>query len=337
MYRLWDFFQPEEPAGGGADSLAWHDPYGLLEKIWLGLWGLLGLSGVVFHQHIVEANRLLLISFGMLVAVLVIPQITSRMGRRAFQLGRVGISIVSAWFSYERAAQFIASFKLDSYEMEMLLADRVLFGGNPSVWTEALLHPVLTEYLQIIYLAYFPMMLLVALALLAAGKDKSFFTYMLAMNLAMITCHLFYVLVPVRSPFLVADLEPYSSMISYSVPLQGLWWTDMLRQQLLDTTTMRYDCFPSGHTMHSLLVIYFGWRTHRITRAILVIVGVSIIFSTIYLRYHYAIDLIAGAGFALFWIWASEALAEWSWHKEPVPRKHLGQRIMSVLGWPDAR
>ena len=338
MYRFYELIAGKDSTEPLPGEVPWSYPYGLIEKVWLVLWGVLGLSGVVFRDQIIDPNQLLVISVGMLATVLVVPQITVRLGQRAFQFGRIGLSIVSAWFTYERANQFIASLRSTSYELEMLVADRLLFGGNPSEWAQTLANPVLTEYLQVMYLGYFPMMLLVGLALLAARKDRHFYTYLLAMNFAMITCHLFYVLVPVRSPFLIADMEPYRALISYGVPLQGLWLTDTLRQQLLETTTMRYDCFPSGHTMHSLLAMYFGWKAHPYMRSVLVVIGTSIIFSTIYLRYHYAIDLIAGGAFALFWIWASHEIARRTWAHEPVAQDALGPRILSVFQhWPGKR
>ncbi len=331
MYRLFDFFHIDEYPDEADGELPWHYPYGLLEKLWLVVWALIGLTGLIYRDQIAHSNELLMVSIGMLALVLVVPQITIRLGRHAVQLGRLGLSIVSSWETYERSAQFIAAFRSTSYEPQMILADRLLFGGNPTEWAQHLINPVLTEYLQLIYLSYFPMLLLVALTLFAARQNRELFRYLVAMNLAMLSCHIFYVLVPVRSPFIIAHMDQYKSLLTYSTPLQGLWFTHALRKDLLDATTMRFDCFPSGHTMHSILAMYFGWKTNSVTRTVLIVVGVSIIFSTIYLRYHYAVDLVAGAGFALLWIWASEKLTARAYGHEPVPRHQLGQKIFSVL------
>jgi membrane-associated phospholipid phosphatase len=331
MYRFFEFLSFENKPDEQLGELSWSHPYGLLEKIWLCVWGLIGSLGLVLGSQIVRHTELLTVSLAMLAVVLIVPQITIRLGQRAFEAGRIALSIISAWYTYESVAQFIESFRSTSYETQMLLADRLLFGGNPSEWTEALLNPVLTEYLQLVYVVYFPMMLVVGLGLFVARKQRTLYTYLLTMNLAIISCHLFYFLVPVRSPFLIAGDEAFSSLITYSLPLQGLWWTDTLRQHLLDATVMRYDCFPSGHTMHSILAIYFAWKLHPVLRAIVLVVGGSIIFSTIYLRYHYAIDLFVGAGFAVFWIWASSKVAEQTWASEPTPQRQLSQRILSVV------
>jgi membrane-associated phospholipid phosphatase len=39
--------------------------------------------------------------------------------------------------------------------------------------------------------------------------------------------------------------------------------------------------------------------------------GISLIVATVYLRYHYVIDLIAGAAFMLFTIWSGRYIEQW--------------------------
>ncbi|MFW6053671.1 MAG: phosphatase PAP2 family protein, partial [Persicimonas sp.] len=253
MYRFFEIFRHDNSLESPGEELPWQYPYGLLEKIWLGLWALVAMAGLVFFNRMVDAHEVLWVSAAMIALVLAVPQLTVRIGQNAVYFGRIALSIISSWAAYQRSAQFIESFRTTSYEAEMMLADEFLFGGNPSEWTEALINPVLTEYLQLTYMAYFPMMLLVGLGLLAREKQRSFYVYLLAMNLAFISCHVFYFLVPVRSPFLIADSAQWGALISYSAPLEGLWFTEGMRQRLLDATSMRYDCFPSGHTMHSIL------------------------------------------------------------------------------------
>jgi len=60
------------------------------------------------------------------------------------------------------------------------------------------------------------------------------------------------------------------------------------------------DAFPSGHTSVVLIVLAFGWRLLPKWRLPLATVVASILFSTVYLSYHYFVDLLAGALIALF-------------------------------------
>jgi membrane-associated phospholipid phosphatase len=60
-----------------------------------------------------------------------------------------------------------------------------------------------------------------------------------------------------------------------------------------------YDAFPSGHTELTLLVLYYAQRFHRRTFWWILPAGSALIISTVYLRYHYVVDVIAGAFLAL--------------------------------------
>lgn len=60
------------------------------------------------------------------------------------------------------------------------------------------------------------------------------------------------------------------------------------------------DAFPSGHTMVTLTTMILAFKFKAKTRNALLVMGMSLIFATVYLRYHYVIDLLSGAVFALF-------------------------------------
>ena len=64
------------------------------------------------------------------------------------------------------------------------------------------------------------------------------------------------------------------------------------------------DCMPSGHTMMSVLGILLAWRYRSRWRWFITIGGISVVISTIYLRYHYMVDLMAGLtlAFVVYWL-----------------------------------
>ncbi len=287
-------------------------PYEIIERIWLVIWiGFTGVALILYAQGRGSFD-ILRNSLGLLVGILVIPRITRPLGQRAVDIGRTIINPIANMLSYEWAVMVVSVVLSRSYEIEMLKIDHWLFGGNPSEWVQALHHPWLTEYLQIAYVSYFPVLLGVAIMLVVRGKSQVLLRYCLAMTLAILSTHLLYILVPVRSPFLLVDQQPYSDWIGYDFPLKGVWVAEALREKLLTTTAGRYDCFPSGHTMHTMLAVYFSWYLSRPIAWIVTLLGCSIIFSTLYLRYHYGIDLIVGAPLAVLWIWVANRLARGS-------------------------
>ncbi|HXQ24584.1 MAG TPA: phosphatase PAP2 family protein [Candidatus Acidoferrales bacterium] len=60
----------------------------------------------------------------------------------------------------------------------------------------------------------------------------------------------------------------------------------------------RTDAFPSGHTAIALLCLYFAWQISQAAFAVFAPIVTAIIFSTVYLHYHYVVDVVAGAALA---------------------------------------
>ena len=59
------------------------------------------------------------------------------------------------------------------------------------------------------------------------------------------------------------------------------------------------DVFPSGHTMMTLVLMYMSARFNAKVRYVMYGIGTLLIIATVYHRYHYVVDLIAGAGFMI--------------------------------------
>jgi membrane-associated phospholipid phosphatase len=77
-----------------------------------------------------------------------------------------------------------------------------------------------------------------------------------------------------------------------------LWFTAALRVTLDRLETRAWDCFPSGHTELTLLACWSSRCLSKRLFWVYFIYTLSIISATVYLRYHYTIDLLAGAAVA---------------------------------------
>ena len=71
----------------------------------------------------------------------------------------------------------------------------------------------------------------------------------------------------------------------------------------------RFDCFPSGHTMLTLVTLGLAWRHAPRLLWVLAPVGLALIVSTVALRYHYAVDVLAGALLAPLSLWLARRAA----------------------------
>jgi membrane-associated phospholipid phosphatase len=101
--------------------------------------------------------------------------------------------------------------------------------------------------------------------------------------------YVFYVLVPVAGP-LYAIPERFGTAID-------AW--PLLERRAFDALRYQWDCFPSLHTAIPWLLTGLGWRCFgwRL-RALCVAGAVGVTLSTVALRYHYGIDVLAGLAWA---------------------------------------
>jgi membrane-associated phospholipid phosphatase len=96
-----------------------------------------------------------------------------------------------------------------------------------------------------------------------------------------------YVLVPAIGPI-------YTLRDQYTVPLsQSL---DVFNQQMqfMDFARIQRDVFPSMHTAVSFIVWLYAYRNSRRLFILLAPFILSLWVSTVYLRYHYLVDVVAG-------------------------------------------
>ena len=190
-------------------------------------------------------------------------------------------------FCYREMALLIPAIRHSDADQWLARLDRAVWHANPTVWLERITTPALTEFLQTVYTLFVPVVLLVAFLLWRKQRYREFQYYAFLIALGYLVSYVGYLIVPARGPrFLLQDLQ--------HVPLQGLWLFHGMQGALDRLESAHYDCFPSGHTE---LTILAWWSTRKITKSLFVpyfAYTLSIIFATVYLRYHYTIDIVAG-------------------------------------------
>ncbi|MGB9605129.1 MAG: phosphatase PAP2 family protein [Bryobacteraceae bacterium] len=202
---------------------------------------------------------------------------------------------------YREMALLIPAIRRAEYDAVMARVELALWGTYPTVWLERLYHPWLTELLQVTYTLFFAAIVLVGGLLWRRHRSEEFRYYAFVVSLGFLLSFLGYFLVPVRGPrFLLAGL--------HRAPLQGVWLFAPLRHGLDWLESVHYDCFPSGHVALTLIA---WWGANRLSPAwgrLYAFYTAVVVFSTVYLRYHYTVDLPAGALLAALVLWIAPRL-----------------------------
>ncbi len=212
---------------------------------------------------------------------------------RLLNLIRVWNLIPIILFNFSELHFIVHNVRPHDLDYWLIQLDQMIFGVHPTVWLERWHHPLLTEYLQIVYTSFYFLPLILAYLLFRQNRMEEFDYFAFIVVYGFYTSYLGYFLVPAIGPrFTLEHLQTF--------PLHGLWVANHLQTLLNTLENIQRDAFPSGHTELTVLTMFFAAKYHRKYFYVLLLIGSSLIFSTVYLRYHYVVDVFAGFAFAGF-------------------------------------
>jgi membrane-associated phospholipid phosphatase len=261
---------------------------------------LYSLLAVIYYQHIPMAATLLLVNTLILTVIVSSVLLTQLTEYRIFQFVRYFYTIPVVYLMYEQTHYFVRLVHPVDYDQVLIAADRWLLGTDPTVWFSVHSHPVLTEYLQICYFLFYVLPVTHAVELWMRKDISSLEVFARKMAFVYFVSYLAYFALPAVGPrFTLHDFA------STSVELPGVWVTEALRAvvnagggitagSVSPVDVVNRDCMPSGHTMLTLVNIILAFRFGSKFRWIFAVIGGSLIISTVYLRYHYLIDVVVG-------------------------------------------
>ena len=167
--------------------------------------------------------------------------------------------------------------------------DREIFGLQPAVWAERFITPARTEVMQFLYMNFFWIAPSTALVLLARRRWAEFRTVTLGVLLCFFMGYALYVLFPAAPPRLVLVYD-FTRSLSGNPSLFSSLSARAFELLPVDSRA----AFPSLHAAVSLVALVHAWRYLRPWFYVLLPFVLGLWASTIYLRHHYTVDLLAG-------------------------------------------
>ena len=210
----------------------------------------------------------------------------------AWWRARLFVFLLTMNAAYFRMGAVVAATGRRSHDAQLQAIDRRLFGDVLAVLADRIAHPLLTELLSACYFLLFPYIL--ASCLRWASRVRTVPGVAQRFYAGFFTLYavgfLGYLLVPARGPWL--DL-PHA----FAAPLGGGWIARM-NDAVVRQGTNHVDVFPSLHVAASAYMLFFDLRHDRarFRRWVLPVLGLWL--ATIYLRYHYGVDVLAGLALA---------------------------------------
>ena len=250
-------------------------------------------SGLLFQNVLILTT---------IVATILLQSLT---GLRVFMMLRYFYIIPVIYLMYDQSHLLVPVVHPELYDDALIFVDRLIFGVDPTIWISKFSFPALTEYFQICYFLFYLMPIVHAMELWRRNEFTQLELFARCMAFGFFFSHLLYFAMPAIGPRFT--LHDYSSV---NLDLPGFFLTNILRG-IIDAgggitwgsanpaIIVNRDCMPSGHTMMTVANIVLAFRYGSQLRWLFAIIGGSLVIATVYLRYHYGIDVLVGAILAI--------------------------------------
>jgi membrane-associated phospholipid phosphatase len=260
---------------------------GAFEWISLGYLAWITIIIAVFHKNIAHPGAFFC-EHGAIAAAVIALAVTARRfpNSRVLRFARHWYPLPLYIFLFEELNALVHAifpFWLDRY---FIAFDHALTGVNPSVWLARFVSPALNDFMQFSYMTYFLYLVILPALLYAAKERRAFWEVMVSTAIAHYTVYFISVLMPVESPhFSLASIE--------TVRLSGGFCTHLI-DWLESYALVRGAAFPSAHVAGSTVAILASWRYRRWLFWICLPFFLCMCIATVYGRYHYVADVLAG-------------------------------------------
>jgi len=239
------------------------------------------------------------------LALLIVVAARWRTWSTATRVAHDFLPIATVVCVFEWTGPVIAATNPRRWDAALAAADRALFGALPEQWFGVLGRPWwLTDAASIAYVGYYAMPVAIGVALYARQRRAEFADFVFAVVTAFLLSYACYFVMPASGPRVAPADE--ARLLGGSVV------SGAVRAFVRAAEGNQLDAFPSGHTLLSLYVLGLGWRLLPRWRGGLVVLTAAIVFSTVYLSFHYVVDVVAGAALVPVVAWLVPRLRGWA-------------------------
>ncbi|MFA6428406.1 MAG: phosphatase PAP2 family protein [Candidatus Buchananbacteria bacterium] len=198
-------------------------------------------------------------------------------------------------FFYQNIHYLADFWQIKSFDWLLTAIDRWLFWGQlPTLMIQSWNNYWLTEWFSLIYLLYLPLLIVAPLYFYLHNKQL-YRKITILICLTSIIGLTGYIILPAVGPDSYLSDKFIQSIIGGPI--------FKLENFIISLVRAPRDTFPSMHVAHTAVILFFCWRRKRFIFWWLLPFVLSVWLSTMYLRYHYFIDVLSGVAVALLAYW----------------------------------
>lgn len=258
---------------------------------------------VVFRRNLAGAPAYLLAHFGLALAIVALCWADARCSSPALRFLRHWYPML-LFLAFFEELHYLAHLVFPGwYDRWLIQSDYALLGVHPTVWFEQFARPGPNDFMQFTYMSYYFYGVILGGVLYVRNETRAFWRVMTATGVSYYLGYLVSIFFPIEGPFhALAGL--------HQVDLAGGFFTSVI-DFIERFGRVHGAAFPSAHVSGSLVALIGAWRYRRGLFWVFLPLFASMLVATVYGRYHYVADVVAGLLFgALGWAIVDSARRE---------------------------
>jgi membrane-associated phospholipid phosphatase len=233
--------------------------------------------------------------------------ITRNLANPVFRFFRNFYPLVAMIFFYKEIGLLVHQFFDWTLDEWLFQTDNDLGRVGMSVWNFQQFYPpapLLNEFFSFGYSFYFILIPLAAVVIYVKGTASEMRVFVFTITLTYFLHYFLFMFFPAESPrFFMPGLRE---------SLRGYWVSDWLRG-VVEKNAFAGGSFPSSHVAASVVCLA-GLRHFGKWKPVVLFLTLAMFLGTIYGRYHYFIDVMAGLGVGLSCVYLGPWLERnWPW------------------------
>lgn len=260
----------------------------LLETVNLAALALLLVVTLATWRALADPGEILL-RFALMGAFLAVVVFLTQRAERLPKALRIAVDFYPAAFIpfvYESLGPLIAAARGSARDDLLIAVDRAILGGDVTVLLQPLVTPFWGAFFYLAYSTYYFLPIVLG-AFLWSRDTAAARRFIFTLSICFYVSYLGYFTVPAYGPrTALAD--------RHTVTLETTAVARAISHTIDELEHTKLDAFPSGHTMIATAVLIVAWRRMRRLFWLLLPPAAMLIVSTIYCRYHYLVDILAG-------------------------------------------
>lgn len=290
-------------AASEKSSVAWKDALaacGPFEWVALSYLAISGTLIAAFHQNLPSAWLHLGLRVAIAAAIIGLCAAAQERTTGALRFVRHWYPQALFLFCFEELHHIVHVIHSEWFDGYLIAFDYRLTGVNPTVWLQQFARPWLNDFMQMAYLTYFFYLIVLGAILYRRREDRAFWTVMTGSIAAYSIGYVIAILLPVESPY-------HALRALHTVELGGGFFTRLIAL-IEQFGRVHGAAFPSAHVCGSFVAVLGAWRYRRWLFWVYLPFFTCMMVATVYGRYHYVADVLAGLVTGAIGFWAGEKL-----------------------------